>query len=94
MFYQVLSSLRYNGEHYAQGDMVELPVKQAAVLIADGIVEKSDAKTFKVWQALKAADGDKIESDDADESAADEDKTASDGADNPVSADQAAKAEG
>ena len=42
MYLKVLSPLRHDGERYKSGDVVEMDGKQAAVLIADGIAEKTD----------------------------------------------------
>lgn len=50
MFVKVLGPLRHDGERYKAGDVVELDAKQAAILIADGIAEKTakPAKSTKV----------------------------------------------
>lgn len=56
MYLQVLSRLRHDDNCYAKGDMVEMDATSAAVLIADGIVEKSNAKAWQAWQASKATD--------------------------------------
>ncbi len=41
MYLKILSPLRHSGEHYKPGDVVEMDGKQAAILIADGIAEKT-----------------------------------------------------
>lgn len=58
MFLKVLSPLRHDGERYNVGDVVEMGAKQASILIADGVAEKTakPAKSSKDDKANQSTD--------------------------------------
>lgn len=58
MYLKVLSPLRHDGKRYQPGDVLEMDNKQAAVLIVDGIAEKTD-KPKAVKEPVKPSETDK-----------------------------------
>jgi hypothetical protein len=62
MYLKILSPTLHNGERLNPGDIVEMDNKQAAILIADGIAEKT-AKPVPVKEPAKPGKTEKAAAD-------------------------------